>query len=295
VLEWFISWIGKKGANSKGTTTSLCNGTFGEYMINSDPSLYTSKNTDSGKARPEWLRLKGVRLDILQEPDEDQKLQPASIKPITGRDKLAVRGLYSSTIEFKPQVQPMMCSNNQPEIAGGKVDGGMERRLMNIPFDFVFCNNPDPAKNQKQANSDLKTKFETNEEYHQQFFLLLADYYKLFKDNGKKIEIPVQVMKLTKEYILRNNCIMKFLEGECEITNDDDDMVSSFELYTLFKASDFYNMSSKVVFKEEMVSKNGFKYIKCKKSGEFRNVWVYTGLKLIKPDYEIIDEFDEYN
>ena len=296
--EKFISWIGKKGANGKGTLTALCQGAFGQYMVSSDATLYTTKKTDSGKASPEWMRLKGVRLDILQEPDEDQKLQPSSIKPATGRDKLAFRGLYMSTTEYMPQFQPVMCLNNQPQLAGGTPDGGMERRLLNIPFNKKFSK--DPQKGELPMNQDIKTKFQNDVEYHQQFMLMLLDEYQRYKEDGCNIDIPEEVTALTSKYIKSNNVIRQFLDLGYDITNDETDMVESIDVYIAFKASDMYNNLNKPDFKKEMVEKNGFGYKRFKGAGAFRDKCVYTGLKVKcafteqeEPKQEVTDDYDK--
>ena len=292
-LEWFISWIGEKGANGKGTTTSLVNGSFGGYMLNSDPSLFTTKNNDSSKPRPEWMRLKGKRIDILQEADEDQKLQPSAMKPITGRDKLAHRGLYGDTTEFKPQLQPIMCNNNQPEIAGGNVDGGMRRRLINIPFPYKFCNNPKFEDGERQMNPELKTKFEKDTRYHQQFMLILLKYFKKYVDAGKTLAIPDEVKQLTDEYINNNDSIMKFLLNECNITRKSNDMVIAKDLYDFYKNSDGYKFTSKSDFQKAVI-KHGFKYIRYKGTGNFRDANVYVGLSLKEVKCMILSD-DEYD
>jgi hypothetical protein len=71
-------------------------------------------------------------------------------------------------------------------------------RIVNLPFKFV--ENPHMA-HEKQLDTTLKQKFESDVKYAQQCMLLLLDYYNKKVKDVNKLNTPDEVMFKTNEYL----------------------------------------------------------------------------------------------
>lgn len=92
-----------------------------------------------------------------------------------------------------------------------KLDFAVQERIFNIPFDTVFTMNPTKA-HEKKIDITLKNKL-LNENYRNEFMLLLLDAYSLYlKGMTGKIAMPAIVTEKTNEYFNNNNPVGAFLK-----------------------------------------------------------------------------------
>lgn len=139
--------------------------------------------------------------------------------------------MYKDCIEFKPQFGMIFQMNDKPELS--KVDEAIARSLKVINFPYVFTSNP-KAPNHKPVDMTLKTKFEKDVRYHQQFMKILIKYHKKYITQRKALEEPEEVTRETQEYIESNNPVLEWLNTNYEKTNRYDDKITFEEVYTDF-------------------------------------------------------------
>ena len=77
-------------------------------------------------------RVRGRRLVITTELEEDMLLAESFIKQITGGDSVAARFLYNEWFEFVPQFKLWIAANHKPVIRGD--DFAIWRRIHLVPF-----------------------------------------------------------------------------------------------------------------------------------------------------------------
>ena len=114
-----------------------------------------------------------------------------------------------------------------------KADDAIGKTLKIIEFPYQFVDNP-TQEYERLANPFIKTQFERDIRYRQQFMLILLDYYKEYVHGCKTIREPVEVMRATKEYMEENNPVAVWLKEHYEITNRLCDEVTAEYLYDSF-------------------------------------------------------------
>ncbi len=89
--------------------------------------------------------LLGVRLAVCAETDKGRRLAAATVKRLTGGDKIRARRMRQDNIEFAASHSVVMVTNFKPTVAGD--DPALWRRLRIVPFDVVV---PNPNKRLKE-------------------------------------------------------------------------------------------------------------------------------------------------
>ena len=93
-------------------------------------------------------RLRGVRLAVTAELDENQRMGEARVKDLTGADRIVARHLYREPIEFDPTHKLWIYGNHKPAIRG--TDDGIWRRIRLVPFTVTIPNDEkDPHLTEK--------------------------------------------------------------------------------------------------------------------------------------------------
>jgi putative DNA primase/helicase len=253
-LEWLVFLIGT-GGNGKGAYKTLMTKTLGEYSYEPSVAMLTTTVKSSSNASPDKAKSKGVRCMICEEPEDEQDttLKVGYLKELSGGNKIQARELFKSPMEFLPQFQLFLMMNNPVKL--NTFDGGIERRLKNIEFPYKFVDNP-LLPHEKKKDLDLKDNFDNNQEYYQQFFLILIEYYCKYIDGSKHIDVPDSVKKFTDEYLGESNVVKKFICDNYEITNNPDDKLKYTDVYNAFKVEN-KNMD-KTKFSNQLKI-NGFK------------------------------------
>jgi len=135
-------WHGS-GANGKSLTNQLVAATWGGYAMDLH-SAYLQRPTAFAGPDVLTMEMRGRRLILSSEPANGKRLHSDTIKSMTGGDKARARGLYEgSTMSFQRQIQLNIMCNMLPPIDGA--DGGVARRIVVIPFEATFSNNPRPG------------------------------------------------------------------------------------------------------------------------------------------------------
>jgi hypothetical protein len=118
---------------------------------------------------------------------------------------------------------------------------------------------------------------EINEKrYGEQLILILIEYYKNNVKDSLKFKQSDSIKEETKIYLEESNPVLLWLKENYEITNDENDKISSTILYQEFKEETYKEISSQL-FGRYMTSMN----IRKKKT---TNTIFYTNIKL-KPKF----------
>ena len=224
----FHIWEGV-GSNGKSILVELFEQAFGLYCGKIPISLLTSKRSASNAANPELARLKGKRFCVLQEPEEDERMNVGLMKELSGGDTIMARALFSDPVEYKPQFKMVLTCNHLPKIPSN--DGGTWRRIRVVEFKSQFVDNPDETDiNQYKADSSLPTKLSS---FKEAFMSILIRYYKNYKTNG--LQEPEAVKAYTKKYKEKSDYYSEFINEFVEETNNSSDAIKLNDIYCDFK------------------------------------------------------------
>lgn len=232
--KFFIFFGG--GRNGKSVLCEeLLPGVFGDYFATMDPSMVTKPKSSNSSASPELLELKGKRVVIISEPEQNEKLQVGFVKKITGGDTIKARAILSNKIiNFKPQFTPFYICNNKPEIDA--VDFGIWRRISQVGFKIKFVIKSEIPKTGLTENQRI-ADFTVNDLVHDKEFIqatmwVLLQTLKTMKP-GEEIIEPEEVKIDTQEYRNDSNLYEKFLDEHYVI--DVDGAVKITEMFDKFK------------------------------------------------------------
>jgi len=234
--ERFYIFTGQ-GSNGKSRLLDLIQKAVGDYYATLPIALLTQKRAASNSAQGEIERTKGRRFAVLQEPNENDKINVGYMKELSGNDRILTRGLYKEPYEFKPQFKMILACNELPEIPSQ--DGGVWRRLRVIEFSSRFCENPDPSKaNEFMMDLELSEKFDRYAEY---FISMLIERHKNINPN--KINEPREVINATQKYKDNNDIIGQYVNDRIITDADSKDKIGITEIYNDFKLWSINNVS----------------------------------------------------
>jgi putative DNA primase/helicase len=118
------------GRNGKSTFIETLITLMSEYTVKLPTESLMAR---AGTGIPnEIARMKGMRLVVARETDENQRLAEATVKDLTGGDTITARFLNQEWFDFKPSHKLWMYGNHKPLIKG--TDAGIWRRIRLIPF-----------------------------------------------------------------------------------------------------------------------------------------------------------------
>lgn len=203
-FEEFYVWTGS-GGNGKGLLAELVKRAFGDYYHSIPHATLTKGQERRDAPCPALAKAKGKRFVQAQEPEHDDKLHTGMIKELTGGDLITARDLHKSTITYKPQFGLFLQTNTIPKL--NKLDGGIKRRMVIVPFPLQFVERPSKP-HERKVNTDLKDKICKSDAWRDEFMLLLLDAYRRI---GDKIEKPSDVERETEDYLTENDPVKRWL------------------------------------------------------------------------------------
>lgn len=207
------------GGNGKSTFFGAVAKVLGEYAKTLNADTVTPTN---GKPDENYIvMLRGVRLAIMGETDENAKLAIAGMKRITSQDSIAARANYHRPEEFTPSHTIIMHTNHLPRL--NSLDGGTKRRIAVAPFPATL-----PPE---EIIMDYKTKLV--EEAGGAILQWIVDGAMKFYSNDCKLRKPAVVVQATEQYVNSEDTIQQFIDEKCAI--GDEYFESAGKLYSEFK------------------------------------------------------------
>lgn len=117
------------GANGKSTLTDTLQALLGDYARQAAPDLLLARQD----AHPTGVAdLHGARLVVATEVEEGRRLGEATVKQLTGGDRIKARFMRQDFFEFTPTHKFFLHGNHRPVVRG--TDHAIWRRLRLIPF-----------------------------------------------------------------------------------------------------------------------------------------------------------------
>lgn len=218
------------GGNGKGIILETVAAVMGDYSttIPIDVLLTSREDRDDGKApTPQIAKLKGVRLAVCNESELGRTFNAATLKALTGGDRLTGRMLHQNPIEFEPTHKIFFTSNYSPTLKDSN-DNGVRRRLIIIPFPVTF------SKDKGNLDLDLPEKLSTRES-REDVLTWLVEGWNKYRREGLKLS--QEIRRAIAAYYDENDYIGEFLEKYCEFGPEK--IVPRSQLYKAFQQAYF--------------------------------------------------------
>jgi putative DNA primase/helicase len=213
VIEHVLAICYGLGGNGKTTLVEAVSVVFGEYARPVDPGLLT----DRGDVHPtSTAALFGLRLAITHETDEGRRLAEATVKRLTGGDKITARYMRQDFFDFDPSHSIVMHGNHKPVVRG--TDEGIWRRLRFVPFGVVI-----PGEEQ---DGKLKERLAAEADG---ILAWLVTGYRQWQDRG--LAEPEAVTVATTAFRSESDMLGVFLTDRCRLDAGPYAMVQSSELF----------------------------------------------------------------
>jgi putative DNA primase/helicase len=143
------------GANGKSTFANVLTGILGTgpsgYAAIAPISTFTASQTDQHPT--DLAMLRGARLVVAQETEENRTWAISRIKMMTGGDLIAARFMRQDFFTYRPQFKLLILGNHKPSLQN--VDEATRRRFHLIPFTVTI---PAEERDQKLADK-LKAEY----------------------------------------------------------------------------------------------------------------------------------------
>ncbi len=198
VREHVMPILTGTGGNGKSVCIDAVLAAFGDYGLTVDPKLIVrTKHERHGTFMAD---LHGARLVVTSETDEGDVLAGATVKRLTGGDKIRANRMRENSFEFVPSHSLVYVTNFRPKVNGD--DKAMWRRLSIVPFDVVVAD-PDVTLPEK-----LRTQLPA----------VLAWVYRGWLQYQREgLNPPQAVLERTETYRGENDPIGQFLSEECVV------------------------------------------------------------------------------
>lgn len=208
------------GANGKSTFIRTLATLMGGYATQIPfASLVNEQSRAGNQASPDIALLPRMRMVYASEPPKDVRWDEATVKHLTGGDKMQARGLYQSFFEFRPTHKLIVSGNDKPPISG--VDHGTWRRMRLVPWTETI------SDDDKRDMDDVVAEFL---EEGPGILNWLLDGLKGYFDEG--LRPPDAVLQATREYHDENDPVGPFLRA-C-VVSDPGGSVTAREMYEAY-------------------------------------------------------------
>ena len=208
------------GGNGKSTFFGVLAKVLGAYSKNTSTDVLAPA---SGHPDMSYVvALRGVRLTLLGEIEENARMSTSLLKRITSRDKIPGRALYKDPIEFEPTHTTIMHTNHLPRL--NSLDGGTKRRIAVAPFPATL------------PPEDVIMDYESvlYQECSGTILQWIVDGAIRFYEAGCKLEKPENVRRATEDYLQQEDAVQQWIEECCVEVPEYQE--SSTELYKSFSS-----------------------------------------------------------
>ena len=257
------------GGNGKGILSNLLKSCIGKYYQQAENTFITTAYKASSP-NPTLYNGRNKRAIFVNEPDNGAQecyFNIDLIKTLTGGDEVCCRDLYGTNIYYTPQFSLNIQANHKPDLR--KLDKGILRRLLIIPYKFNFVDKP-KLKNERQRDYNLSNKINKQEFINEYILMLINKAHEYINTDYQNIKIPSAVQKETDNYLEDNNPIKAFLDLYVERTDDKKDKIKTGDFLLKYnhhpdteKPLSAKDMIKYMTFNDfEICSMKGYKYYK---------------------------------
>lgn len=276
--EHILPILWGEGRNGKGTLVEVLMYVLGSLSGPIQSAMLLDQGVVKNSSGPssDVMELKGLRLAVASETDENRRFSGSMVKWYTGGDTLTGRYPYDKrNTKFIPTHTLFLMTNHLPNVSAE--DYAFWKRVLRIRFDLCFVEGKPEKTNERIEIKGLKEKFVSMADAilawmvrgcleHQQFGL----------------QPPDEVKKATEDYRKEQDSLGEWLENRT--VKDTYAETESSELYDDFKWYWFNNISKKNIPKHKRFGMDMTKrFIKGMNS---LGLVVYKGIRLISPTPE---------
>ena len=134
VHEHVLPVLYGQGANGKSTLIGIVQDLLGDHAMTAPEGLVIRHDHEPHPERIAVLR--GRRLVVSNELEQQAVLAEQTIKMLTGGDTLSARELYGRRFNFTPQHKVLLVTNHRPKVKG--TDHAIWRRIRLVPFETII-------------------------------------------------------------------------------------------------------------------------------------------------------------
>ena len=204
IEEKFMVWHGR-GCNGKGLLSGTLLELLGGYGCGLSPRALLKKSKladDANTATTALNPLRIARFAISEETPSDAELDCSILKNLTGGDRFNLRKNYGEYESVKLSAKLNISGNYLPRIENIN-DGGMLRRLLNMPFKVQFGTTEYPRDDQ------LKSKMILPENLNALLAVLVREAGYWYESG---LIISPEMQSETKRHLSQNNFVSDFVE-----------------------------------------------------------------------------------
>ncbi|RLB69137.1 MAG: DNA primase, partial [Deltaproteobacteria bacterium] len=228
----FYCCFGERGFNGKGLVTETISGTLGPLAapIQSELLLEQKYSRSAAAPSPEIMKLKGLRFVYASETDEGRKFSSSKVKWLAGGDTLTGRWPNDKrNIDFKPTHTLFLLTNHKPRV--DPADNAFWERMRLIVFEMSFVTNrePDPEKNERQADIELPAKLSAAGSAMLSW--LVRGCLEWQRDGH--LNPPPYVIEATAEYRRKEDLVQEWLDMCC--SREPEGRITAAEAYASFE------------------------------------------------------------
>lgn len=243
----------------KSQLVQFLQSTFGEYAtILPKDVLYTSK-PDASKPNPALSDVKGRRIAFVNELSDQERMNTAAVKELSGGDNIKVRALFKNySPAFIPQFTLYLSCNDLPMIP--RKDEAMWNRLKIITFESQFVSSAPKSKDEQYKLGLFPRKANLSEKFKRLAPTLLYVLFNRLKDrNGAPLSYCDKIIRDTQSMRTKCDPINRFYTEKLHVTDKHVKPIPIDELYIKYKdfcKEDFPSsryIINKSAFKDELV------------------------------------------
>lgn len=203
IEEKFMVWTGD-GGNGKGVLGGTLIELTGDYGTGLTPrALLKNRNDrDADKATTALNSIELARFALSEELPADAELDCSLVKNLTGGDRINLRRNYGEYRTIKPTAKINISGNYTPRLEN-VFDGGILRRLLNMPFTVRFGTAANPA------DPHLKKKLLLPENLSAMFALLVRETVAWYRGDG--LIISPLMKDATDKHLSQNDFVADFI------------------------------------------------------------------------------------
>lgn len=207
------------GANGKTTLANILEILLGDYANTAGCSVLMHRNNRD--ATNDVARLRGARLIKVSEFDESERLDEATVKTLTGGDRITCRFLYGEHFEYTPEFKIMLLGNHKPKITGR--DNGIWRRIHMLPFNVTIPEEERDPKLQDKLLEELPG-------------ILAWAVQGCLEWQNRGLSPPAEVRSAVAEYRHGEDIFRQWIDEACvtgpEYTSTPEALLESFKKYS---------------------------------------------------------------
>lgn len=200
VLDHVLAILTGTGRNGKGVFYGAIGAALGDYADTAEPDLFMHRDNAHPTGEMDLL---GLRWVVVSESNQGRKLAEATVKRLTGGDRIKARRMRQDFVAFEPSHTAALVTNHLPRVSGD--DPALWARLRVVPFDVVI----------PKAERDLHL----HEKLQLEAAAILAwavDGWRDYTEQG--LAEPEAVVRATDDYHADSDAIARFVT-DCCLTN----------------------------------------------------------------------------